>query len=93
MQQHLSSPTKTALAVGVFLGTWHVIWSLLVALNWAQPLYDFILWTHMIHVQLTISPFQPVVAATLVVVTFLLGCVIGYVFALIWNWFHRAATA
>ena len=50
MQQHLSS-TKTALAVGVFLGSWHVIWSLLVALNWAQPLYDFILWAHMIHLQ------------------------------------------
>jgi hypothetical protein len=39
--QHLS-PGKTALAVGVFFGGWHVLWSLLVALNWAQSLYDFI---------------------------------------------------
>src|SRR5262249_39958326 len=46
--QHFS-PTKTALAVGVFLGVWHLVWSLLVALNWTQPLYDFILWAHMIH--------------------------------------------
>ena len=92
MQQHLSTG-KTALAVGVFLGGWHVIWSLLVALNWAQPLYDFILWAHMIHLQLTIGPFDLAAAATLVVVTFLVGCVIGYVFAVIWNWFHRAATA
>ncbi len=91
MQHHLS-PGKTALAVGVFLGGWHVIWSLLVALNWAQPLYDFILWAHMIHLQLTIGPFDLVAAATLVVVTSLLGCVIGSVFAVVWNTFHKAAS-
>jgi hypothetical protein len=86
------SPTKTALAVGVFLAGWHAIWALLVALNWAQPLYDFILWAHMIHLQLSIGPFDIRAATTLVVVTFLFGCAIGYVFAIIWNWFHRAAT-
>jgi hypothetical protein len=86
--QHLS-PTKTGLAVGVFLGGWHVIWSLLVALNWAQPIYDFILWAHMIHLRLTIGPFEPAAAVTLVIVAFLLGGVIGYIFAVIWNWFHR----
>jgi len=90
---HHLSPTKTALAVGVFLGSWHLIWSLLVALNWGQPLYDFILWAHMIHLQLTIGPFVLVAATVLVVVTFLIGCAIGYVFAVIWNWFHRATTA
>jgi len=87
------NPMKTALAVGVFLGGWHVIWALLVALNWGQPLYDFILWAHMIHLQLTIGPFELVAAATLVAVTFAVGCVIGYVFAIIWNRFHRATAA
>jgi hypothetical protein len=89
----LLSPTKTALAAGVFLGAWHVIWSLFVALNWAQTLYDFILWAHMIHLQFAIGPFDLVAAATLVVVTFLVGCAMGYGFALVWNWFHRATTA
>lgn len=87
------SPIKTALSIGVFLGACHVIWSLFVALNWAQALYDFILWAHMIHLRLTIAPFDLVAATTLVVVTFLVGCVMGYVFALFWNWFHRATTA
>jgi hypothetical protein len=40
--QHLN-PAKTALTIGVFLGCWHLMWSLLVVLNWAQPIYDFIL--------------------------------------------------
>lgn len=88
---HLN-PTRTALAVGVFLGGWHLCWSLLVALKWAQPLYDFILWAHMIHLQLTIGPFDAVAAATLVAVSFVVGCVMGYVFALVWNWLNRAAT-
>jgi uncharacterized membrane protein len=87
------SPTKTGLAVGVFLGGWHVIWSLLVALNWAQPIYDFILWAHMIHLQLTVGPFELAAATALIVVTFVFGCVIGYVFAIIWNWFHQATAA
>jgi len=87
---HHLNPIKTALSVGVFLGSFHLIWSLLVALNWAQAIYDFILWAHMIHLQLTIGPFDLAAAAVLVVVTFLVGCVVGYVFALIWNWFHRA---
>jgi hypothetical protein len=90
--QHLN-PTKTALAIGVFLGCWHVMWSLFVALNWAQPIYDAILWAHMIHLQLTIGPFDLRAATVLVVVMFLVGCAIGYVFAVIWNWFHRAMTA
>ncbi len=90
---HHLKPMKTALAVGVFLGGWHLIWSLLVALNWAQAIYDFILWAHMIRLQLTIGPFDLAAAGTLVVMTFLVGCVIGYVFAVIWNWFHRANSA
>ena len=87
------SPGRTAFAVGVFLGSWHVIWSILVAIKWAQPIYDFILWAHMIHLQLTIGPFDVVAAATLVCITFFVGCMMGYMFALVWNWFHRATTA
>ena len=89
---HVLNPTKTGLVVGAFLGGWHVLWSLLVALNWAQPLYDFILWAHMIHLQLTVGPFDAVAAATLIVVTFVIGCAMGFVFALVWNWFHRSVT-
>jgi len=47
----------------------------------------------MVHLQLTIGPFDLVAAATLVFVTLLVGCAMGYVFALVWNWFHRATAA
>jgi hypothetical protein len=57
-----------------------MVWSVLVALRLVQPLYDFIIWAHMIHLQLTIGPFDPVAAATLIVVTLLVGCAMGFAF-------------
>jgi len=87
---HLSV-SKTALAVGLFLSGWHLVWSLLVALGWGQPLLDFALWAHMIHIQFVIGPFELYAALLLIIVTFLIGCALGCVFAYLWNWLHRSA--
>jgi len=79
----------TGLVVGIFLGGWHLIWSVLVLLGVGQPLIDFVLWAHMIHLPYVVGPFELGASATLVIVTFLFGCAIGYAFAWIWNWLHR----
>lgn len=76
---------KAGLVFAALLGGWHCIWSLLVLLRLAQPLYDFILWAHMIHLQLTIGPFNPVAAVTLIAVTAAIGYVFGYIGAWVWN--------
>jgi hypothetical protein len=79
---------KTALAVGIFLGGFHTLWAILIALGLAQSIYDFILWAHMIHLLITIGPFDGTAALTLVIFTFLTGYMFGYAFALIWNKLH-----
>jgi hypothetical protein len=79
---------KTGLALGMFLGGWHLVWSVLVALGVAQAIYDFILWAHMIHLQLTVGPFDVLAAGTLILVTFVAGYGCGLFFALVWNWLH-----
>jgi hypothetical protein len=79
---------KTGLAVGVLLGGWHLLWSILVALGWGQPLIDFVLWMHMVHLQYIVGPFQIQAAAVLVSLTALLGYLTGWIFAAVWNILH-----
>ena len=84
------NPRTTGFIVGAFVGGCHVVWSVLVALGWAQALVNFMLWAHMVAMTYTVQPFDLTAALTLVIVTTLVGCVAGYVFALIWNRMQRA---
>lgn len=85
----MANKHRVGLVFGALLGGWHVVWSLLVLAGWAQPIYDFILWAHMIHVPLTVGPFDMTAAATLVAVTAAAGYVIGFTSAWMWNMLHR----
>lgn len=86
--QRTLSPVKTGLVLALFLGAWHFLWALLVALGWAQPLIDFVFWLHLIKPVYVIEPFQIGIAALLVIITGTIGFVIGYIFAALWNWLH-----
>jgi hypothetical protein len=83
------SPIKAGLVLGVVIGLWHLIWSLLVASGWAQPFIDFVFWMHFIRPVYVIEPFNLGTATILVVVTAVIGFVIGCIFAVLWNWFHK----
>lgn len=79
---------KIGLVFGALLGGWHLFWSLLVLLGVAQLIYDFILWAHMIHIQITVGPFDSVAALTLIIITGVMGYTLGYVGAWVWNKVH-----
>ncbi len=61
---------QVALAAGVFIGGWHAIWALLVAVGYAQALLDFVYGIHMLNNPLIVAPFNIGTAFLLVVVTF-----------------------
>jgi len=82
-------PNKAGLALGALLGIWHLAWATLVAIGWAQPLINFIFWLHFIKPIYVIEPFNAGTAALLVAITALSGYVMGFIFALLWNRFHR----
>ena len=69
---------------------WHLCWSMLVALKWAQPVIDFVFWMHFIKPIYVIEPFEIARAAILLIVTAGVGFLIGSVFALVWNALHKA---
>jgi hypothetical protein len=82
-------PVKSGLVLGAVFGLWHAVWSLVVALGWAQQLIDFVLWMHFIKPVYVIDAFSPATAIVLVAVTSAVGFIVGAVFALVWNRFHR----
>lgn len=80
---------KTGLVVGLFLGGWHLLWSLLVLTGVGQALIDFVLWAHMIHLPYVVGPFELLAAVTLIILTSLVGYALGAAFAWAWNRIHR----
>jgi len=81
---------KAGLVLGFVLGGFHLCWTILVALGWAQPVIDFVFWMHFIKPIYVIEPFAIARASILIVATAGIGFVIGSVFALVWNALHKA---
>lgn len=79
---------KTALTVGLFLGGWHLVWSILILIGLAQTLLDFVFWMHMITPPYHVTGFTLTQSGILIVVTFAIGYVGGWAFAWVWNRMH-----
>ncbi len=77
---------RVGLVVGSFAGLAHLVWSVLVALGWAQGWVDFIYSIHFLNNPFQVASFDLVKAATLIVVTGLVGYIVGYVFAGLWEY-------
>ena len=80
---------KTGLTLAAVLGGFHLGWSILVALGWAQPVVDFVFWMHFIKPIYVIERFEVARAGMLVVMTAGMGFLMGAVFALVWNALHK----
>jgi Mg/Co/Ni transporter MgtE len=71
------------------IGGWHFVWSLLVGIGWAQPIIDFAFWPHMIKPVYAVKPLDALAAVTLVMLTSVIGCLLGSVGPIIWSQLHR----
>jgi hypothetical protein len=85
----MTNPNKVGLLIGALLGGWHLLWALLVLIGWAQPILDFIFWAHMIQKVYVVKPFDSAAAATLIVITGVIGYAFGFIGGAIWNRLHR----
>ena len=84
----LISPNKAGLVLGALAGAWHLLWSALVFVGWAQPVINFIFWIHFIKPVYVIEPFKVGIAIVLIMVTVVIGYVIGLLFGVLWNRIH-----
>ncbi|MEK7115966.1 MAG: hypothetical protein AAB879_01065 [Patescibacteria group bacterium] len=80
-----SHPHQLGLVLGGTLGAVHVLWSLLVAFGLAHTLIGWSLRLHFLKLQVSLAPFDLMTAVGLVIVTSLIGYVIGYLVGVIWN--------
>ena len=83
------NPHKTGLSLGFFFAGAHTVWSLLVALGFAQTLMNWSLSLHMVNSPMTVGAFNLTTAATLIVVTAVVGYAIGWAFSWVWNQVHK----
>lgn len=82
-------PLKTGLGLGSLIAAMHLVWSILVALGLAQGWMDWVLSLHFLNNPYTVGSFDFVTALILIVVTGMVGFVVGWVFANIWNYWQK----
>ena len=80
---------KVALVLGSFVALVHLVWSVAVALGFAQPWMDFVYKMHSLNNPFVVMPFDLGRSVGLVAITFVVAYVVGYVFATLWHKIHK----
>ena len=76
-------------ALGLVIGSIHLVWALLVAAGVAQPVLDFLFRLHFIRPVYVVEAFDPLRAMALVLLSAASGYAIGAAFAFLWNRVHH----
>jgi len=78
-------PHHVGLSLGIFAALIHAVWAILVAVTVAQPVWDWIMPLHFVDMAMKVFPFSILTAVMLVVMAFIGGYVMGWLFAVIYN--------
>lgn len=79
----------TAMVFGVVVALMHTIWMIMVFLGVGQMYMDWIFGLHLLNNPFRVMPFNLMTAIWLIVFTFVVGYVLGWVFAFVWNRLHK----
>ena len=87
--KELLNKNKSGLILGTFAALLHVIWSVIVALGIAKDIVNFIASLHFFNMTFTIQQFNLGVSLILVALTFVVGYLIGFIFASVVNFYNK----
>lgn len=76
---------ETGMVLGSMMALLHAVWATMVWLGLGQGYLDWIFTLHSLANPFTVLQFDLVRSLTLIVVTFGVGYLVGWVFANIWN--------
>jgi hypothetical protein len=82
----MCNKNSVGLFCGILMGAFHLFWAILIAVGVAQSLMDWIFNLHMIDPVWNIQTFSIVTSLELVVFTFIVGYVGGWLATALWNW-------
>lgn len=85
------SAHKVGLVLGGMFAIFHVVWAFLVFAGLAKSFLDWILGLHFLNFQYSINSFVLLDALILVIVTGVIGYIMGNICGWLWNLAHRAA--
>jgi len=79
---------QLGLTIGLFAAICHLVWTLAVAIG-IQQFVTWILLLHSISLDLTLTSVVLLNAVLLIILAFVGGYIVGYVFAAIYNWMGK----
>jgi hypothetical protein len=83
------SQQKVAVAFGSIAALVHTVWSIVVLVGFGQTWVQFVTSMHFISIPVTVLPFDALTAVELIALAGIIGSILGYAFATIWNWAHK----
>ena len=83
------SANKVGLTLGTLLALVHIIWAILVRLGFGDNILGGLMRLHFVSFPAAMGPFKIGTAIFLVVLTFIVGYVVGWLFAFIWNYYDK----
>ncbi len=80
---------KVGLTLAIFLAAMHAVWAFAVALGFGQKFFDFVLPMHFLNNVYSVMQFNASTASMLVVMAFVTGYIMGWLFAALWNFVDK----
>lgn len=85
----MNNSKKVGLVFGLFMALFHFVWALLVLSGVAQMFLDFIYKIHSLSNPFVVQPFNLGRTILLLIITFSVGYIFGYVLSAIWRKFQK----